>query len=68
MPPTAVTKGDTAGYDNVVPLTVVPQVVDPESPAATNEDTPVSAAIARTASSTDVNAGVAVFSWIAHPP
>jgi hypothetical protein len=45
--------------DNVVPLTLVPQVVDPESPAATNEDTPVSAAIARSAS-TDVNAGATV--------
>jgi hypothetical protein len=43
-------------------------VVDPESPAATNEDTPVSAAMARTASMVDVNAGVAVFSATAHPP
>ena len=51
-----------------MPLTLGPQVVDPESPAATNEDTPVSAAIARTASMTDVNAGAAVFSSIAHPP
>jgi hypothetical protein len=33
----------------VVPGTLVPQVVDPESPAATNEDTPASAVIARTA-------------------
>src|SRR3984885_3219827 len=68
VPPPAVTKGATAGYDNVVPLTLGPQVVAPESPAATNEDTPVSAAIARTASVADVNAGAAVFSAIAHPP
>jgi hypothetical protein len=52
----------------MVPLTLVPQVVDPESPAATNEDTPVSAVIARPASTTDVNAGADVFSSIAHPP
>src|ERR1700675_706141 len=50
VPPTAVTNGDTAGYDTVVPATLVPHVVDPASPAATNEDTPVSAVIARTAS------------------
>src|SRR6266436_522997 len=61
-PPTAVTKGDTAGYDSVVPLTLVPQVVEPESPAATNEDTPVSAPIARTASITAVYRGSPRFS------
>ena len=49
VPPTAVTNGDTAGYDSVVPDTLVPQVVEPESPAATNDDTPVSAVIARSA-------------------
>src|SRR6266545_7739532 len=49
VPPTAVTNDDTAGYDSVVPGTLVPQVVDPASPAATNEDTPASAVIASTA-------------------
>ena len=62
VPPTAVTKGDTAGYDSVVPRTLGPQFVDPESPAATNEDTPVSAPMAKTASRAEVNAGAAVFS------
>jgi hypothetical protein len=54
VPPTAVTNGETAGYDSVVPATLVPQVVDPASPAATNEDTPVSAVIASTALITEV--------------
>ena len=52
----------------MVPRTPGPQFVDPESPAAANEDTPVSAPMARTASMTEVNAGAAVFSSIAHPP
>src|SRR4051794_7206014 len=68
VPPTAVTNGDTAGYDNVVPGTRVPQVVDPESPAAMNEDTPVSAVMARTASITSVYAGAPRFSARAQPP
>jgi hypothetical protein len=68
VPPTAVTNGDTAGYDNVVTDTLVPQVVDPASPAAANEDTPVSAVMARTASITAVYAGAARFSASAQPP
>jgi hypothetical protein len=68
VPPTAVTKGETAGKDSVVPLTLVPHVVDPESPAATNEDTPVSAIMAKTASTTEVYPGSAVFSAMEHAP
>jgi hypothetical protein len=43
-------------------------VVDPESPAATNEDTPVSAVIARTALITPVYPGRPRFSANAQPP
>jgi len=38
--------------NSVVPETLVPQVVEPESPAVTNDDTPVSAVIARRTLST----------------
>ncbi|HEY1664887.1 MAG TPA: hypothetical protein VGG54_04290 [Trebonia sp.] len=68
VPPTAVTNGDTAGYDSVVPGVLVPQVVEPESPAATNDDTPVSPIIARSALSVPAYAGTVVFSASAQPP
>jgi hypothetical protein len=68
VPPTAVMYGDTAGYDSVVPGTLVPQVVDPESPAAANEETPASAVMARTALITEVYAGEAWFSASAQAP
>jgi hypothetical protein len=69
--PGATDRGDErrpAGYDNVVPGARVPQVVDPESPAATNEDTPVRVVMAKTALITAVYAGAPRFSASAQPP
>jgi hypothetical protein len=51
-----------------VPLALVLQVVDPKSPAATNEDTPVGAVMAKIASIMEAYLGATLFSVIAHPP
>jgi hypothetical protein len=50
VPPTAVTKGETVGYERLVPLRPVPHLLDSESPVAANEKTPLSDVMVSSAS------------------
>jgi hypothetical protein len=70
VPPTAVTNPDTAGNDSDGPATPEPRshVVEPESPAATNDDVPTSALIASTLLIVSRNCGLACASAMAQPP
>ena len=70
VPPTAVTNADTAGNDSDGPATPDPRshVVEPESPAATNDDVPTSAPIASTLLMVSRNCGLDCASAIAQPP